>query len=126
MPGDLALSAIDREGCIVVTVVGEVDLGTADQLVDYAAAGLQRSGPNVVMDLGGVTFMDSAGLKALLACHHRAQLLGGALGLAGPTRPVARLFTVMGLDQTLVIRGTVDEAVHALATTGSGAPAVAD
>ncbi|MDQ1620343.1 MAG: anti-sigma factor antagonist [Actinomycetota bacterium] len=120
MSADLLLSMTAREGCAVVTVGGEVDLGTANQLSDYAVTALQDSGPSLVIDLAGVTFMDSTGLKVLLACHRRVLLGGGGLGLVAPTRPVLRVLSITGLDQTFPIYPTVDETITAL----SAAPAV--
>ncbi|MGZ4610243.1 MAG: STAS domain-containing protein [Actinomycetes bacterium] len=116
MSGDLTLSTTAQDGCAVVSVGGEVDLGTATQLGDYAANALQEAGPSLVLDLTDVAFMDSTGLKVLLACHRRAQLAGGALGLAAPTRAVRRVLTVTGLDATFLVRDTVAQAVEAVAS----------
>lgn len=119
MSGDLDLSTSAREGCAVVRVAGEVDLGTASQLDDYVTGAMQESGPHLILDLSAVSFMDSTGLKVMLACHRRARLGGGALGLSGPSTTVRRLLTLTGLDQTFIIGETVDEVATAL-TAGAG------
>lgn len=111
MSADLSLGSDARDGCAVLTVGGEVDLGTAGELSDAAIAAMQEISPRLVMDLTGVSFMDSTGLKVLLAVHKRAELAGGRLVLVNPTRSVAKVIAVTGLDQTFHVADSVDAAV---------------
>jgi anti-sigma B factor antagonist len=109
----------------VVSVGGEVDLETASQLSDAALDVVREGCPHLVVDLTDVTFMDSTGLKVLLAIHHRAQLAGGSLALAGASRTVLRVLTLTGLDQTFPLHDTVEDALagapaSAAATSASG------
>jgi anti-sigma B factor antagonist len=109
--GELDLST-SREGpCAVVRVGGELDPGSAGELSEAALKAMQEIGPSLVLDLSGVTFMDSTGLKVLLAVHQRAQLAGGRLVLAGATRSVRRVVDITGLDETFEIRDDIDAAV---------------
>lgn len=123
MSGDLQLTTTRAGTCAVVSVGGEVDLGTAGQLSDQAVAALEATA-DLVLDLGGVSFMDSTGLKVLLVVQRRVQLAGGHLALAAPTRSVLKVLTVTGLDQTFTIRDTVVEAVQAC-TAEAAAPEAA-
>ena len=117
MSGELDLS-IDRDGpCAVVSVGGEIDPGTANELSEAALEAIQEIGPTLVLDLSGVTFMDSTGLKVLLSVHQRAQLAGGRLVLAAPPRPVQRVVSITGLDEVFEIRDTVADAVAACTET---------
>jgi anti-anti-sigma factor len=108
---DLTLDSVSRDGCALLTVGGEVDLGTAGELSDAAIAAMQDISPQLVIDLSAVTFMDSTGLKVLLAMHKRADLAGGRLVLVGLTRSVDKVITVTGLDQTFHITDSVDSAL---------------
>jgi anti-anti-sigma factor len=90
----------------LVTVSGEVDLESAPELGDHSLAALKDVSVHLVLDLRGVTFMDSTGLKVLLATAHRADLAGGSLVLVAPNRAVHRILTLTGLDKTFV---TVDD-----------------
>lgn len=114
MSTQLTLSTAPRENAAVVSVGGEIDLGSAGELSDYLVDAMQQTGPDLVLDLSDVTFMDSTGLKVFLATHRRLQLVGGRLALAGPGRPVRRVLTVTGLDQMFLLTETVDEALEAL------------
>jgi len=113
MSGELDLSTTRAGACAVVSVGGEIDPGTASELSNAALSAMQEIGPSLVLDLSGVTFMDSTGLKVLLAVHQRAQLAGGRLVLAGATRPVLRVVSITGLDETFDVRDNVEEAVAA-------------
>lgn len=81
----------------VVRVAGEIDLETADQLAEAidACHGL------VVVDLGGVTFMDSSGLGTLIRARNRLVDEGGGLVVREVAANVRRLFEVTGLTDFL-------------------------
>ncbi len=77
-----------------LTVGGEVDIVTVSSF-DHALRDAQRS-PRVVVDLGEVTFMDSAGINALVAAYHRAGP-DQELRLVGLRPNVRRVFEITGL-----------------------------
>lgn len=106
---DLDLSTRQLGARAVVTVGGEVDLETASQLGDHALDALREVSPHVALDLTGVGFMDSTGLKVLLTVARRAELAGGSFVVVGPTRPVRKIFSLTGLDQTFTIVETLEE-----------------
>jgi anti-sigma B factor antagonist len=94
--------AVLIEGDARIVVVGEVDMATAPQ-VTSAIESLDRAGsPRVVVDLAGVSFMDSTGLSALV--HGRAKLesRGAALVLGALSTQVQTLLQVAGLESTFV------------------------
>ena len=80
-----------------VTVTGEVDCSSAPEvgaLLDQLVGG----GPvEVVVDLAGVTFLDSAGLSTLGAAHRRALAAGGRIRVLAATRAVIRPLQITGL-----------------------------
>jgi anti-sigma B factor antagonist len=111
MSGDLDVSTTSEGTCAVVRVDGEIDLDNASDLSEVAIAAMREIGPSIVLDLSGVTFMDSTGLKVLLAVHRRAELAGGRLVLAGPTRSVNRVVSITGFDQMFTVCEDVAAAV---------------
>lgn len=120
-PNDLDLHSSEIAGHGVLRVRGEVDLGTANALGDRALALLQTTSAHLVLDLSGVTFMDSTGLKVLIAIQRRAALAGGSLAVAGATRPVHRLLTITGLDEAFTLVDSVEQALASSpASAGSG------
>ena len=121
---DLDLSTRHDQDRAVVTVGGEVDLETSPQLGDHVLAALQDVSPHVVLDLTGVTFMDSTGLKVLLSIQRRADRAGGSFALAGVGRTVAKVLALTGLDQTFAIYDTLADVPRPEAGAGPATPPV--
>lgn len=119
---DLELSTRPLDARALVTVAGEVDLETASQLGDHALAAMQDVSPHLVLDLSGVTFMDSTGLKMLLSVQHRADLAHGSLAVAGTTRPVRRILELTGLDTAFALYDTLDDVPEPPGVSGGAAP----
>lgn len=95
-PDDLLV--ITSEGARVVAS-GEIDAHTAPSL----DAAIQAAGSDVVLDLSGVEFVDSSGLRVLVDAHRRLGDAGGSLTITNPSSAVARLFTISGVDDYLNI-----------------------
>jgi anti-anti-sigma factor len=77
-----------------VTVRGEIDLVSAPQLRDAFA----DLGSQVLVDLRGVTFIDSSGLAVLIDQKHK-MMNGGDLRIVANSPPVLRLFEIAGLTE---------------------------
>jgi anti-anti-sigma factor len=86
MTRPLIIAAHTIDGVLRLDVAGEVDLAVADDLreaIDKALAGDRAA--ELIIDFGAVTFLDSAGISALLA--GRAQALCPGLRLSGHQPP---------------------------------------
>jgi anti-anti-sigma factor len=66
---------------------------------------------DVVIDFGGVRFMDSSGLGAVIGMLKHISGRGGALTLARPQRNVKQVFEITGADQMMTICDTLEEAM---------------
>lgn len=97
-----------RDGATVVSVAGELDLATTPQLREVLLDPRLCPGPEVVVDLRAVSFIDSAGLGALVVGRRRLTEDDGTLAVRCTDGPVARALTMTGLDQ--VLTATVDPA----------------
>ena len=84
-----------------LTAVGEIDSHTSTRL-DQALAAL-GSDQAIVIDLSQVTFVDSSGLRVIVAVHNRVDQAGGALTLRDPSEAVLRLLEITGLVDELRI-----------------------
>ncbi len=91
----------------VVGVTGELDAASAPLLRDKLLAQLNRGVPSLVVDLRGVTFMDSTGIGSLLRIHHRQGLLGGLVHFVADQSAVLRVLDLMQLTRRLHIVATV-------------------
>lgn len=82
-----------RDGALVVA--GEID---AHNCTALAVALTEARGGDLRVELSGVTFIDSSGLRVLVEHHHRLAAQGDELRIVRPSRPVQRLFEITGLD----------------------------
>lgn len=89
---------------------GDLDLATAPALRDELVAASRSGSSLVVLDLGGVDFLDSVGVSVIVGGHKRLRHLGGSLHLAGPRGPVR---TVLGLTRLDAIIPTYDSVTDA-------------
>jgi anti-sigma B factor antagonist len=80
------------------------------------------SGRPLVVELDQVSFIDSAGLGALVGAAKRAAAHGASLHVACARPQVRQLFRLTGLDRQIPLARTLDEALAALtaARTTSG------
>ena len=93
---------VDRAG-ITVTIRGELDVQSSPQLRDQLLQVIRRYGAQLALDLGGVTFMDCAGINVLLATGRRAQLEGGWIRVTRASPWVRRIITLTGLQRVFAL-----------------------
>ena len=94
--------AVDHTGDrTVITVGGELDLATAPRLEEALLPPLD-GGAAVALDLRELEFMDSTGVRVIVAAHLSSQEHDGALTVCAiPGGPVARILEISGLDTVL-------------------------
>lgn len=97
----------------VFSVRGELDLHEAPELQDRIGRATDRGARLIVVDLTGVTFIDSMALGVLLAAMNRLRSLGGDLRLVVPNPSIRRIFEISLLDRLFVLDTTRDEALAA-------------
>jgi anti-sigma B factor antagonist len=96
-----------------IGIEGELDMYTVPDL----EAELRRLGDgvtHVLVDLRGVTFVDSAGIGLLTQRARRLAARGGVMMLAIDTMSVRRIFELTGLDRYFVIHEDASEAAQEL------------
>lgn len=88
-----------------LVLVGEIDAHTAPELAAHLDP-LPGASGDVVVDLAGVTFIDSSGLRVLVEAHHRSSESGRRLALRSPSPAVVRLLEISGLADHLDVDGS--------------------
>jgi anti-anti-sigma factor len=103
----------EESGAAHVVLEGELDIATTPR----AETELRRlEGENVgviVLDLRGLTFMDSTGLRLLVAADARAREAGHRLAIVRGPGPVHRVLEITGLHNRLDLVDDPDEALAA-------------
>ncbi|MCO1574562.1 STAS domain-containing protein [Crossiella sp. SN42] len=102
-------------GTVVISVVGDVDTDTAPALQAAAASAIDdTTGEDCVLDLTEVSFLNSAGLTALVEATAHAEARREPLRIVvDSNRPVIRPIELTGLDELLRLYHTVEEALAA-------------
>ncbi|MEU5884861.1 STAS domain-containing protein [Spirillospora sp. NPDC047279] len=115
---DTQMTARVEGEVLVIAVTGTMAADSAEDAGARMAADLRAAldrGPvDLLLDLAGLTFMDSAGLRVVLEAFQTVTGAGGRMALAAIQPNVARLLDVAGLGTHLTIYSGADEAVAAL------------
>ena len=99
----------DRSG--VLPLKGEIDLHVSPTVTASLNAMIARKPKRLVVDLSEVTYMDSAGLAALIEAMQKVEGYGGKFLLAGLQETVRSIFEISRLDQVFQIFPDVDAAL---------------
>ena len=111
----VATERVDSSDVVVVVVAGDVDLGTAPDFEDELARAVESGlDAGLVIDLTGVSFIDSTGLNALVRAFERQRLIGESLALVSDDSRVKMMLEVTRLDRVLRRYPTRDEALAAV------------
>lgn len=103
-----------RDGARIVLLSGDIDLTGADEVRMLLIDELDQPGTaDVVADLGGVPFLDSAGLGALISAYNHAEELGLRFTVREPQHTTRRIMEIAGVVELLIPDG---------APTGTGEP----
>ena len=111
----LDLSASEVDGHLIVTVRGDLDIASHERVDAYLRQALaERTGKivQVVVDMSGVTFLDTTGLTVLLKHWRELERIGCSLVLAGPVYRQTRVLWTTGLAGRLRIVESVEAAVE--------------
>ncbi len=98
---------------LVLAVHGDTDMYVVDELEYALSEAIDEAPPALVLDLTGVTFLDSMALGVLLAWPERVAATGGQLRVVTPRPEIRRIFEVTMLDQLFDIDSSRDEALAA-------------
>jgi anti-sigma B factor antagonist len=102
------------DGAYVCTLAGELDVYSSDALRDELEAIAERDVPHLIIDLIGVTFIDSAGLGLLLSTAERLKAEGGELVVVSDDPRALRLFAITGSDRMFRVERRLATAVDGL------------
>lgn len=108
---DFNFSCLDNDGLCVISCTGELDMASAGPLLDAITDGLGTG--DVVLDGSGITFVDCAGLTAVLSGYAMASALQRSFSLAAPSAAMLRLLDLTETLQRLEVQSSVAGASRA-------------
>lgn len=101
-------------GVPVVRVAGEVDAFTTPSLRATMDSVIDAGARDLVVDLSGVSYMDSSGFGTLLGITKRVRPIGGKVYLLGCSDTILRLLRITRLDTVFELCTSLDEAIMAI------------
>ena len=103
----VSVSVEDREGGsrTVVGLAGEADVTTL-ALAEVLGAEAAKKPRLLLVDVSGLTFIDSAALHQIVQVHRKLRADGSRLELVGPSPAVARILQLSAIDQVIPVRAS--------------------
>lgn len=98
-----------HNGVRVLSFSGEVDLHTAPVMKETIYKTLEEGVKDIILDLGGISFMDSSGLGVLVGTLKRVRSAGGSVCLICFRDSVLKVLRLTGLDQVFTIYSSLEE-----------------
>ena len=108
----------------VVGASGEIDITNAEGLRDVLLSALNAGAAALVVDMTSTTFLDSAGVTALVRATRRATSTDVTLRLAAAGPAVLRVLNLVGIDRLVEVYASLSDALASLPDqAGRGLPA---
>jgi anti-sigma B factor antagonist len=114
-PPIISVTTTHQDDVAVVCVAGEVDMSSVEPFETAVRSQLTAGPRGLVMDLVGVTFCGSSGLRILVEARVRAETTRTALCLVADGPAVLRTLEVSGLTPLFRVHTSVPDALTALA-----------
>ncbi len=107
----MEINASEMKRVQLFEVVGRVDSTNANELGAELDSKVDEGKTNLVLDLSGVEYMSSAGLREMVRVLKRVKRAGGDLRIASPSDRVKEVLELAGLDTIFEVYPTQVEAV---------------
>jgi anti-anti-sigma factor len=114
---NVELNVGDFGGHAVIALCGELDLFDTPDVASHLIAAVAAYGPSIIVDLAGLKFIDSCGLRVLVHALRWTRESGGDLSLAAPQRQARRVLEITGLIDVFSVYSSVEQAVSSARLT---------
>ena len=91
------------EGVALVELVGELDVVSVEEFAVRMSDLRGGGGSHVVIDVAGITFIDSSGINALVRSVRSVEARGGTAVIAAPSAVAQRVFAITLLPQIVPV-----------------------
>jgi anti-sigma B factor antagonist len=88
----------------IVRIEGEIDVCVADRVQQFLLRIMRMHGPRLLLDLSAVSFIDCAGLRAVMLALPHAELDGWSMHLIAASATTRKMITLTGMEGVLPIR----------------------
>jgi len=105
----LSIETRPQPGGVVLVLSGELDMATAPHLEREIASASNDQPDAIVLDLRGLDFIDSTGLRTLITEHERSHAVGRKFALVQGSKQVDRLMSITRVAEHLQIVSSAEE-----------------
>jgi anti-anti-sigma factor len=95
----------------ICRISGKLDVNTASEVDKKLSDAINSGNKKIVLDLQGLDYLSSAGMRVLLKAYRRMEASKGELVLTSLNDKVLEIFAIAGLDHFFVLTSNEDEAI---------------
>ncbi len=106
------MDIVRESGALIVKPEGHVDGSNSQEFQQALDTAITEEDSAVIMELEGLTYISSAGLRVILTTGRALQQRGAKLALCALSEAVSDVFQVSGFDQLLTVTDSREEALH--------------
>ena len=107
----MEISSTQHDDVTVVRVIDNLDATTSAVAKAHLGAEIEQGRTNLIIDLSGVTFLSSAGLRVIIATMQQARSAGGDVRLAGPVGKIRQVVDMAGFSKIMKTFASAEEAI---------------
>jgi anti-sigma B factor antagonist len=101
---------LEKQGASIVFFKGEIDLESSPAARETMLKCFKKTG-NVIVDLSGVTYIDSSGVASMVEVLQASRKNGSPFSLTAVSEPTRRVLELARLDKVFTLYDSVDEAL---------------
>lgn len=105
---DISIETHEKDHLTTVDISGEIDAYTAPKLREALFHLAEKKEPVIIINLSGVTYMDSTGLGVFVGVFKNVRSNNGQLRLLGLSNRLMRLFEITGLSNIMDISSKIE------------------
>jgi anti-anti-sigma factor len=98
----LRIEAKQEGSKAIIVLVGEFDITGTEQFWAHVNEAVEARPVSVTIEVGGLTFVDSSGLAAMVRAHEAATEAGVGFRVSEPSPALCRLVEIFGLESLLL------------------------
>ena len=110
----MQISSVLEEGNYIISIDGDVDASSSIRLDEAIGKAVGEGQQNLLIDCSNLNYISSAGLGVFMSYIEEIKAKNIQMILFGLSEKVQNVFTVLGLDQLLEIKDTIDQAKQQL------------
>jgi anti-sigma B factor antagonist len=111
---------VTDDDIVCVALTGSLDVATAPEVRDLLIRLIDEGRHRLVLEMGGVDFVDSIGLGVFVGVVHRLRPYDGSLAIAAPSPQTRKVFEITQLVRVLPLFDSLDSAVEAVGGGNAG------